>query len=259
MLQHQRDILAHMGIDIWLSRQHAQTRPHQQQFFRDQIIAPTEAQVHPVQYPADAATTQTIPQHDTPLLTQQQSVPQQAVTTTTHCAAQQKVAVTDADTTLIALDQTAQLGAKLSAATSLPSSLDSEAHPQLAPFELQLVQFKHAVLVIDSTNLSHAEQRLWRNIQALYSGQFHVLKWPLPLENLQEGRGAHYYVAGFLTAQSNQRRLIVLGHLAHAQDLSYQTAPSLKEMLTQPQRKAALWQLLSAAIAAETKIPETAV
>lgn len=111
-------------------------------------------------------------------------------------------------------------------------------------FELQAVVFAQHILVLDSTQLTAEQQTLLSNIQASQSGQSYQLKWPFALVHLQDGRGVSAYVAGFLAALQQEQSIVALGQLPITLSKQLLIMPSLQEMLDEPLLKRKLWHVM---------------
>ncbi len=55
-------------------------------------------------------------------------------------------------------------------------------------FTLEAYCLDQVIIVVESSQLSKQQRQLWTNIQSSVSGYYHELKWPLPLENFRDGR-----------------------------------------------------------------------
>ena len=113
-------------------------------------------------------------------------------------------------------------------------------------FQLQAVALEHCVLVIEATQLSVEQQQLWQNIVQALPAQKYALNWPFPLLNLQDGRGVQSYIQGFFDGLSQGKTVIALGSIPNANGIKVTQAASLQEMLDQPLLKKALWQMMRA-------------
>ncbi len=114
----------------------------------------------------------------------------------------------------------------------------------IASFELQAFALEKCVIFLDVTNLSEEEKQLWNNIQKAKIGQYAELKWPFPLANYQDQRGAGSYIQGFLDAVAADKKILCLGECSYIQHANIIHLASLKEMLEKPLLKKRLWQLM---------------
>ena len=124
----------------------------------------------------------------------------------------------------------------------LAQSLELQDAISIAPFELQVCCTDRYVIVVDVTHLSENESSLWDSIQRVDQAQFYDLKWPFPLEPLQDGRGAAIYVQGFIDVVRGEKKLLSLGELPHYKTVDVLIMPSLSAMLSQPILKRTLWE-----------------
>lgn len=214
MMGHQRDILATMGIDIWIPRSVARVQHSQPSgLWRDQaqpeII--TELALSQVELPVSGESD--IPEIDN-ALTQFFEIEQENVQQT------------------------------LKPATPVAVELQSQSAIQIEAFELQAVSLATCLIVLDASYLTEAQAELWANIQQAIPAEYHELKWPFPLLEMQDGRGAVSYVQGFIDAIGVDKDLIALGDIPHLQQVELHRLASLQEMLEQPILKKRLWQFM---------------
>ena len=113
-------------------------------------------------------------------------------------------------------------------------------------FQLQAVALEHCALVIEAIQLSLEQQQLWQNIVQALPAQKHVLNWPFPLLNLQDGRGVQSYIQGFFDGLSQGKTVIALGSIPNTNGIKVTQAASLQEMLDQPLLKKSLWDMMRA-------------
>ncbi|WP_087087801.1 hypothetical protein [Acinetobacter pittii] len=114
----------------------------------------------------------------------------------------------------------------------------------IASFELQAFALEKCVIFLDVTNLADEEKQLWGNIQKAKIGQYAELKWPFPLASYQDQRGAGSYIQGFLDAVAADKKILCLGECSYIQHANIIHLASLKEMLEKPLLKKRLWQLM---------------
>ncbi|WP_163119650.1 hypothetical protein [Acinetobacter pittii] len=114
----------------------------------------------------------------------------------------------------------------------------------IASFELQAFALEKCVIFLDVTNLADEEKQLWNNIQKAKIGQYAELKWPFPLASYQDQRGAGSYIQGFLDAVAADKKILCLGECSYIQHANIIRLASLKEMLEKPLLKKRLWQLM---------------
>ncbi len=222
MVEHQRSLMAVMGIDIWMPKTVIDTRVYSNSLYRDQAAPEIYADqivqkindTHALQQSQDQASE---PIKDIQALKQEKN----------HQPTAKNIPV---DTT----HQNAQ--AHTSAENRLTLKVEA--------FELQALCLEHCVILVDVTSISAEQNQLWRNIQSAIQGHYFQLKWPFALMNLQDGRGAKSYIQGFLDAICVEKTRISLGQLPHLQEPTIIELPSLYAMLEQPALKAKLWQMM---------------
>lgn len=219
MLEHQRSILAVLGIDVWMPKADVRARTFNHAFYRDQA----------------APETVSIAQFETPVIATsdlQTQSPAQDLSVFANAELEQvnkAKRLVEADSTVI--EQVQNLN---EARTAL----------QIDPFALQAFKLEHCTIVVNATELSAEQAQLWSNIQIAVSGQYHSLNWPFALGALQDGRGAEVYIQGFLDALNVEKQIISLGALPHYHASNMIQLASLQEMLDQPQLKRRLWQFM---------------
>lgn len=218
MVEHQRSIMAVMGIDIWMPKIEVDTRAYSNSLYRDQ--AALENNVFQSFKDLTNLQDQTLTQVDDIEVLKQEKTIQPVVK---KIEVEKKVQVTE-----------------------LSASLNDEIRQTLKvdTFELQALCLAKCVIVVDVTNMTTAQNQLWRNIQSTIQGQYFELKWPFALINLQDGRGAKTYIQGFLDAICAEKTKICLGPLPHINDHAVLELVSLQGMLEQPMLKAKLWEMM---------------
>ncbi|WP_216934291.1 MULTISPECIES: hypothetical protein [unclassified Acinetobacter] len=206
MIGHQRDILATLGIDLWIPRDSA-CQPHQVSIWRDQAA----------------------PEFHTDIV-----LPQPALVELM------------ADLPISEPEPTVALKAETPPAVSTQAVPVQEHREivQIPPFSLQALSLVHCSIVIDATEMTEDTQNLWGNIQRAVSGEFYELNWPFPWANVQDGRGVESYIQGFLDGMSAEKNIIFLGPVVHISNTKIIQLASLQEMLDQPILKKRLWQFM---------------
>lgn len=111
-------------------------------------------------------------------------------------------------------------------------------------FELQMYVLENCSILVESSQLNAEQQQLWQNIQKAKLGYYAELKWPFPLAEFQDSRGLPSYIQGFLDATSNNKKILCLGKLEFIQHSNILHLASLEEMISQPLLKKRLWQLM---------------
>lgn len=209
MMGHQRDILASLGIDIWVSRTAVSQTLPQSSVWRDQAAPEIHSDII-----VPAAVNQQLKQqqpiiHEEP---KQEPSPQ-------HTAVE--VVVPD----------------------DIP---EARVMLQVEAFSIEALQLPYCVILVESTTLSQEQQQLWRNIQHALQAEYHVLQWPFALEVLQDGIGVENYVQGFVDVLSADKNMLILGQLPHFRSEQCLHLASLQEMLDQPLLKKSLWDAIQA-------------
>lgn len=226
--EHQRSLMAAMGIDLWIPRSDVQTRPYQNNLYRD--IASLE-QASVVEF-------------DLSHIQQNQSVQQLAKADLIHTEKASEIQPTEASLLKNNIQRTQQK--ETSATEQISKKIDYQTEPsiQLDPFEIQAFCIASCVILVDCTQLSAEQLKLWLNIQHAIVGQYYELKWPFPMLQLQDGKGANIYIQGFIDALKNERKVISLGQLPHVQATDIIQLASLQDMIDQPILKRCLWQFM---------------
>ena len=209
MMGHQRDILASLGIDIWVSRTAVSQTLPQSSVWRDQAAPEIHSDII-----VPAAVNQQLKQqqpiiHEEP---KQEPSPQ-------HTAVE-----------VVAPDDIPEARVML----------------QVEAFSIEALQLPYCVILVESTALSQKQQQLWRNIQHALQAEYHVLQWPFALEVLQDGIGVENYVQGFVDVLSTDKNMLILGQLPHFRSEQCLHLASLQEMLDQPLLKKSLWDAIQA-------------
>lgn len=214
MIGHQRDILATLGIDIWVPKEVLCQNLSAPSIWRDQSVAEV---------------------YSSEIIVEQN-----------HSAI--PLIATIAPVPLEPLDHLkAEKTATASVSQEQPSdqvTLEIETLPlvQIAPFQLQALGLPHCVIVADVTEISTEQQQLWHNLQQAFQSDYYELQWPFPLINFQDGRGAESYVKGFVDAIALEKSIIFLGSSLYAHGIEKIDFSNLQEMLDQPLLKQQLWQ-----------------
>ncbi|OAL81741.1 hypothetical protein AY606_02585 [Acinetobacter sp. SFB] len=212
MIGHQRDILATLGIDIWVPQGAVCQNMPSSSIWRDQAAPEylTEIVVAKAQIPL-------APQPKTEQL-KTLDLPEQLPTPPV-------------------VDKEVQ-------AEVVSQVIEERPALHIAAFQLQAFGLPHCVIVIDATELSTEQQQLWNNIQQAVQAEYYELQWPFPLMNFQDGRGAESYVQGFIDAISTDKNIIFLGQFPYFNHSKSIHLAGLQEMLGQPLLKKRLWQFM---------------
>ena len=213
MIGHQRDILATLGIDLWIPGDSA-CQPHQVSIWRDQAEPEFHTEIVLSQpHPVEALVELPIPEPES------------------------------LDTFKIDTSPTLPEVLTVQEPEVLTVQEPRES-VQIPPFSLQALSLAHCSVVIDATEMTEATLNLWANIQRAVSGDFYELNWPFPWANVQDGRGVESYIQGFLDGMSTEKHIIFLGTVAHISNIKAIQLASLQEMLDQPILKKRLWQFM---------------
>lgn len=214
MIGQQRNILATLGIDVWIPREVVCQKNTAPNLWRDQVV--DEVSQSTVLALDSALIVEAIPVTPvhTPPITEIE-IPQQTKVVVEPVA---KEAVVEKEQIVI----TAQIQA----------------------LELQMYILDNCAILLESSQLNDAEQQLWQNIQKARLGQYAELKWPFPLAAFQESRGLSSYIQGFIDATATNKKILCLGQLDFIQHSNILHLASLEEMIAQPLLKRRLWQLM---------------
>ena len=212
MIGHQRDILATLGIDIWVPKDAACQNMPSSSIWRDQAAPEylseiVVAKAQPLIVPEPKAE---------PLKTLDQPDP---LPTPTPVVKEVQAEI-------------------------VPQVVEERPALHIAAFQLQAFGLPHCVIVTDATELSAEQQQLWNNIQQALQAEYYELQWPFPLINFQDGRGAESYVQGFIDAISADKNIISLGQFPYFNHSKSIHLAGLQEMLDQPLLKKRLWQFM---------------
>lgn len=214
MIGRQRNILATMGIDVWIPREVVCEKNTAPSLWRDQ--ATEEIQSLPIHFET--------PAQNKPEL-QIKYEPVQPIT-------------------MVEPRNNAEIMVKPKAVEMIPDKEQIIVTTQLQSFELQMYILESCVILVESSRFNEAQQQLWQNIQKAKLGQYAELKWPFPLAGFQESRGLSSYIQGFLDVTAMNKKILCLGHLEFIQHSNMLHLASLEEMIAQPLLKRRLWQLM---------------
>jgi len=212
MIGHQRDILATLGIDIWVPKAAACQKMPSSSIWRDQAAPEYLTEIVVAKAQSPIALEPKAEQLKTPDRPKQLPTP-----------------------TLVVNEVQAEV---------LPQVVEERPALHIASFQLQAFGLPHCVIVIDATELSTEQQQLWNNIQQALQAEYYELQWPFPLMDFQDGRGAESYVQGFIDAISADKNIILLGQFPYFNHSKIIHLAGLQEMLDQPLLKKRLWQFM---------------
>lgn len=216
MIGQQRNILATLGIDVWIPRDIV-CQKNTAALWRDQNIE-QNTQLSSIQLDS------TVSQDVAEIKVEHQSVAIKEVETLPH------------------QHETAEVQSIVR--QSLIEKEQIVITAQIQSFELQMYVLDNCAILLESSQLNDAQRMLWQNIQKAKLGQYAELKWPFPLAAFQESRGLSSYIQGFLDAAATSKKILCLGQLDFIQHSNILHLASLEEMLAQPVLKKRLWQLM---------------
>lgn len=211
MIGQQRNILATLGIDVWIPKTQVCQKNNAPTVWRDQVVEP--------HIPIG------VPTIDVPAFEQKPSRPQ--LPEVLKVVEELPIAVVEVPQSEVVVEK--------------PIVVERET---IAPFELQAYCFEKSVIFVDVTALEKEEKQLWTNIQKAKVGHYAELRWPFPLAAYQDQRGVGSYIQGFLDAVAAEKKILCLGKCAYIQHANIIHLASLKEMLDKPLLKKRLWQLM---------------
>ena len=214
MIGRQRNILANLGIDVWIPREVVCEKNIAPSLWRDQEAE--QIQSLPIQFET--------PVQNKPEL-QIKPEPVQPIT-------------------MVEPRNNAEIIVKPKAVEMIPDKEQVIVTTQLQSFELQMYILESCAILVESSRFNETQQQLWHNIQKAKLGQYAELKWPFPLADFQESRGLPSYIQGFLDANAMNKKILCLGHLDFIQHSNILHLASLEEMIAQPLLKRRLWQLM---------------
>lgn len=211
MIGQQRNILATLGIDVWIPRTQVCQKNNAHTVWRDQVV-----ESHTPIIPSTI---------DVPAFEQKPSKP--VLPEVPKVVEEPSIAIVDVPQSEVVVET--------------PIVVEQEV---IAPFEMQAYCLEKCVIFVDVTALEKEEKQLWANIQKAKVGHYAELKWPFPLAAYQDQRGVSSYIQGFLDAVAAEKKILCLGKCAYIQHTNIIHLASLKEMLDKPLLKKRLWQLM---------------
>lgn len=229
--EHQRSIMATMGIDLWIPRSDVHTRLFENGLYRDVAIAETIQLEQKKTFIADVSGT-VLAETQTAVATSKTSIVQSNSSTN--------------EVSLLQFDVDTQQQVEISTAEQIQQNTDFQTTPivQLDAFEIQAYCFENCIVLVDCTQLDADQSKLWLNIQHALFGQFYDLKWPFPMLQFQDGRGVKLYIQGFIDGLKKDKKVLSLGQLPYLQSTDIIQLASLQEMIEQPKLKKRLWQFM---------------
>ncbi|OTG95134.1 hypothetical protein B9T24_10325 [Acinetobacter sp. ANC 4654] len=212
MIGHQRDILATLGIDIWIPKDAACQNMPSSSIWRDQAAPEYLTEIVIAKSQPKIAIVSQVEQPKILARTEPLTIP-----------------------TLVIKEVPTEVA---------PLVVEERSLLQIAPFQLQAFGLPDCVIVVDATAMTAEQQQLWNNIQQALQAEYYELQWPFPLIDFQDSRGVCSYVHGFLDAISADKNIILIGQLPYLTDPKSINLASLQEMLDQPLLKKRLWQFM---------------
>lgn len=219
MVEHQRNIMSVIGIDLWIPKTDVPTRTYTSSIYRDQAL-PEPDYSH---------------NFEVENFNHVDVLESKNTTNVDHIAPPNDVHNNPSERSQV--EQTAQKNQKI----DVGISTEAREAVYVAPFELQALCLEHCVILVDSTQLSPEQATLWQNIQMAKPSQFVVLKWPFALASLQDGRGVPVYIQGFVDALKVDKQILSIGKISYAKIDHIIELPDLQQMLDQPLLKRKLW------------------
>nr|WP_019384887.1 hypothetical protein [Acinetobacter venetianus] len=213
MIGQQRNVLAALGIDVWIPRDVVCQKNTASSIWRDQAVKETP-QIPQMSFEAETLKPEIKTNEVQPQKIKQAESPQVEIT---EQAPVQKV-ISEKEQVVV--------------------------NASVQAFELQMYVLENSAILVESSQLNDEQRQLWRNIQKAKLGQYAELKWPFPLAGFQESRGLSSYIQGFLDASTNNKKILCLGQLDFLQHSNLLYLASLEEMIAQPLLKKRLWQLM---------------
>lgn len=210
MIGHSREVLANLGIDIWISREAVCQQLPQSTIWRDQntpeVVLDLALQDQPIV--ADVLLNDPILSFET-----EQSIQ-------------------------VKPDSKAQLAPVVSVEQELRSTVILE------PFNIQALVLAHIVILMEGSAITADQQMLWSNIQRAVQAEFTELNWPFTLPEFQDGIAVNSYIQGFLDVISAEKTILVLGEIPHYQNSNIMHLATLQDMLDEPLLKKRLWNFI---------------
>lgn len=211
MIGHQRDVLAALGIDIWIPKAEV-CQPHQSTLWRDQA---------PAEIISDTVSEIIVP----------------------HLVARSSVVISPSPV-LVPAQQEAVVVAEPVKQAPEPE-IDVRPSLNIDAFVVEALNMAHCVVLTDAANLTAEQQLLWSNIQRALASEFLMLQWPFAWLKFQDGRGASSYVQGFIDGMcEGHKSILCLGKIPYLESSECIELASLQEMLDEPKLKKRLWQFM---------------
>ena len=210
MIWHSREVLANLGIDIWVSK---------------------------------GAVCQQLPQFT---IWRDKNTPAVMLDITSHVEISTTDALLNDPILSFEIEQSKQVQTKPEQKEEPIEAVEQELRPSviLEPFNIQALVLPHLVILMEGSNINSDQQLLWSNIQRAVQAEFTELNWPFALPELQDGYCVESFIQGFLDVISTEKTVLVLGQVPHYTKSNMMHLASLQEMLDEPLLKRRLWKFI---------------
>ena len=168
MIGQQRNILAAIGIDIWIPKDVVCEKNTAAHLWRDQVVE-NNTPIEEISFASDLVEAHDLEPIISEPIVEVQSQPQEITPKPI-----------------------------LREATTAKPQIVVEGSVQ--SFELQMYVLENCSILVESSQLNAEQQQLWQNIQKAKLGYYAELKWPFPLAEFQDSRFLPSYIQGFLDA-----------------------------------------------------------
>ncbi|WP_287906166.1 hypothetical protein [Acinetobacter sp.] len=234
LAEHQRSVLTTMGIDLWIPKVGVQTRHYQNALYRDVALAEQDV-IASFEFSQPNTAQPTIEQLR--IVDKSIQTPPEKIL---HGLENQS------EVSLLKRNNQTQQTEEITSSEQIrkQTALNIEPIQHIEAFEIQAFCTEYCLIVVDCTQITIDQKSLWANIQRAVSGQYFDLKWPFPMLQFQDGKGAAMYTQGFIDSLKQERKLIGLGQLPYLQNSDLIQLASLQEMIDQPILKRRLWQFM---------------
>lgn len=207
MIGHSREVLASLGIDVWISRGAVCQELSNPSIWRDQNTVELVMEQIP---------------HHQPIIEKVPLLPDPIVSFESEKVLEQ------------------------SKEKQLEPIIEQDVRPALKieSFNIQALVLPYLVILMEGSNITADQQLLWANIQRGIHAEFSELNWPFALPDLQDGYAVESYIQGFLDVISMDKNILTLGGIPHYQKSNITHLASLQEMLDEPLLKKRLWKFI---------------
>lgn len=219
LLEHQRSVINALGIDIWIPKNGIETYAYTPGLFRDQVE----------DEPKD--------------LTQFQLTKNNEHSTTESRLQPVQILTKKAEVeVVIQTEQQSRIQTDLS--TEVQSKTEVDEPIVIAPFTIQALFTEHSMILLETTELSNSELKLWQSIHQILNAELSELNWPFNFPQFQDGRGVEVYLNGFIDAFRCDRKVFILGEIAYLNLANITQLDPLKTLINQPLLKRNVWKLI---------------